>query len=447
MSDNNQDLTRGKIGAQLIGLTIPQFLGIASMIVASMVDAIYIGILGARELAAYSFTYPLIMALFSLSMGLGNGASSIIARAEGAGEGYKVKRFATHALLLTLILVMALIWLARSCQSAVFSLMGADAEIHPLIMEYFGLWVLGLVFYTLPMVASNILRALGQARMPGIVMAGSSLLQMILAPLMIFGLLGLPELGFLGAAWAGLITGFVRMVAMLWLVVRSHILLPPGGSLFNGLLISARDILRIGFPSMISGLIGPFSMGVVIWILAEHGPDVVAGFGITSRIEMLVTMVLMSLSASVGPFVGQNWGARRISRVYQALRLSYGFCFFWGVVCLCCLGPFGDLWVSLINDQPALVTSAAWYLWIVPFTYAFTGIGAVSISTFIALGYPLPGLTLSFLRMVAVYIPLALLFNYYWGYIGVFVATAMSNVLMGAIAWFWCGRFIRTKSA
>ena len=83
---SSQDLTKGSVGAHLTRMTIPMFLGISSMIVASMVDTIYIGIVGAAELAAFSFTFPLIMGLSSVSMGIGTGAASLIARAQGVGD-------------------------------------------------------------------------------------------------------------------------------------------------------------------------------------------------------------------------------------------------------------------------------------------------------------------------------------------------------------------------
>ena len=112
MVNRSQDLTQGSISAHLARMTIPMFLGISSMIVASMVDTIYIGIIGAAELAAFSFTFPLIMGLSSVSMGIGTGAASLISRAQGSGDRQGAQRFATHALMLTAILVFALMGLA-----------------------------------------------------------------------------------------------------------------------------------------------------------------------------------------------------------------------------------------------------------------------------------------------------------------------------------------------
>lgn len=102
------DLTQGDVGSQLTRMTIPYFLGVSSMILASMIETIYIGVLGAKELAAYSFMFPVIMALTSVSMGVGIGASSVIARAEGQGQRERVRRYVTHTGILTVLITVAL---------------------------------------------------------------------------------------------------------------------------------------------------------------------------------------------------------------------------------------------------------------------------------------------------------------------------------------------------
>ena len=82
---------------------------------------------------------------------------------------------------------------------------------------------------------------------------------------------------------------------------------------------------------MASNLIGPVSMSVLMALLAVHGHAVVAAFGIATRIESLAIMVLMALSSSIGPFVGQNYGARKTERIRKALSLSYWFSMVWGL--------------------------------------------------------------------------------------------------------------------
>ena len=295
------------------------------MIVASMIETIYIGVLGAEELAAFSFTLPLLMGLSSVSMGIGTGAASLIARAQGSGDRDRVRMLSTHSMILTTVLLVILMAVGFATKEDLFIAMGASGRVLTLIESYTDIWVIGLALFTWPMVASTVLRSVGNARVPGFIMTSTSVLQVIVSPIMIFGLLGHPELGFEGAAWASIVTGLIRTLAMFWVLISGEKLVLFDVSAFSKLIQSSREILYIGIPSMLNSLIGPVSMAVILWLLASHGPEVVAGFGITSRFEMLLTMILMSLSSSVGPFVGQNWGAQQIDRIYKSLLIAYKF--------------------------------------------------------------------------------------------------------------------------
>lgn len=430
------DLTKGAVGAQLTRMTIPYFLGISSMILASMIETIYIGILGARELAAYSFMFPVIMALTSISMGVGIGASSLIARAEGEGDREQVKRLATHTVFLTLALTLVL-----SCSTYFFleffyASMGAKGEVLQLVVAYAEIWVVfGLVSFTIPMVSSTVLRALGIAKVPGYIMTITSGVQLVVSPILIFGLFGVPAQGLLGSAYGFLIIGFIRIIAFGVLVANENILLTS--EVLKGWLLSAKAIMHIALPSMLSSLIGPISIGITIALLAAHGDVIVAAFGVVSRIEMLVTMILGALASSVAPFVGQNWGAKQDDRVREGLSIAYRFCLFWGVLCFIVLGLFGDNLVGLINDDEQLTEAAGWFMIIVPIGFGLMGVGQVAASVFIALGKPMPPTVLSILRTVVVYIPMAIVFDRYWGYIGIFISLMVANVLFGVAAYAW----------
>jgi putative MATE family efflux protein len=437
------DLTEGRVSAQLTRMTLPFFFGMFSMILASMIETIYIGILGAKELAAYSFMFPVIMALTSISMGVGVGASSLIARAEGEGDRERVKRITTHTVYLTLAITMALSASTYFWLTELYSMIGAKGEVLELVVAFAEVWVIGLFSFTLPMVASTVLRSLGIAKAPGYIMTITSGMQLIVSPVLIFGLLGFPALGIVGSAYAFIVIGLVRIVAFTILVANEHIFLVR--KTFQGFVASSKAIMHIALPSMLSSLIGPISMGITIALLAAHGDLIVAAFGIVSRVEMLVTMILGALSSSVAPFVGQNWGARKIDRIYIGLNLADRFCLLWGVVCFVVLALVGEFFVSLINDDPVLVDAAGWFLLIVPLSFGLMGIGQIGSSLFIALGKPMPPTVLSILRTVVIYIPMAIYFDSLWGFKGIFAALLVANILFGVAAFIWGRAMLKTE--
>ncbi|MCZ6710073.1 MAG: MATE family efflux transporter [Gammaproteobacteria bacterium] len=440
------DLTEGPIGRHLVNLTIPMFLGISSMIVASMIDTVYVGWIGTLELAAVSFTFPVVMAMATVSMGLGIGAASIIARVVGAGDEEKVRRLCTDALFLVAVLVVALSALGLLVAEPLFELLGARDDILPLSTAYMSVWFLGLPAFALPMVATNIMRAVGNARLPGIIMASGAGLQVLMAPVLIFGLGSWEGLGITGAAWSFVLSR-LAMFGYTYRVLRKMQLLSFKIERWAVHWASWKEILRIGVPSMMGNLIGPVSMGIVVALLAGYGHEVVAGFGVASRIETLAIMVIMALSASTGPFIGQNWGAHQYARIYRAQSLGYRFSYLWSLLAFVVLAGAGRYLVGFINDDPAVIDATYAYLVLMPATYGFLGVGMVAGSTFIALGKPMPTLVLSLVRMVVLFIPLALVMNEWFGYKGVFGAAAICNVVLGGLSFGWVRSMLRKEIA
>ena len=432
------DLTSGSVARHLRRLTVPMFLGISSMIVASMIDTIYIGWIGTLELAAVSFTFPLVMAVSSVSMGLAMGATSIMSRILGGGDRARCLLIGTHTLILVFLLVVVISILGYVYAPVLFQWQGAGDEILPITVSYVRIWFVGLPLFAIPMVGGMMLRALGDARTPGIIMTLSAILQVLIAPPLIFGVAGKDGLGVNGSAWAFILSRAALSLYALFIFHRFGLFGHPGS--VKQLFGSWAEVLRIGVPSMASNLIGPVSMSVLMALLAVHGHAVVAAFGIATRIESLAIMVLMALSSSIGPFVGQNYGARKTERIRKALSLSYWFSMVWGLFACAVLATFGDSIVGAMVDDVDVIEAAVYFMLIVPITFGFFGVTMMATSYFVALGQPMPSFVISMLRMVVVQIPLAVVFDFFFGYRGVFVAIAASNVMVGLLGYLWARR-------
>ena len=438
-------LVEGSTARHLASLTIPMFLGISSMFIASLIDTIYVGWLGSAELAAVSFSFPLIMGLTTLSMGIGVGAASIIARLAGGGDRAPIRRLSTHALLLAALLSAILSTGLYISQEPVFRTLGADAEILRLIRTYISVWMFGLPFFVLPMVATMMMRALGNARLPGLIMGGSAVLQVALAPPLIFGMPGYADgLGLPGAAWAFVLSRLI-IFAITWAVLRRMQLIEFRIPNPAALWASWREVLAIGAPSALNNLIAPASLAVTVALLAAHSHAVVAGFGIASRIESLAIMLLMALSASTGPFVGQNWGAGRHQRIQEAHKLAYRFALAYSLVVCLVLALWGrPIVAAIINDAP-VVDAAYAFLAMVPVSYGLLGVGMIAAATFTALGNPMPALALSLGRLVVFYVPLALLGDRLFGYLGIYGAAALANLIIGGLSAWWLRRHLQRR--
>ena len=429
------DLTKGPVASSLARLTAPMVLGVSSSILVQTLEMGFIGQLSTQHVAAITFTFPLTMLLTSIALGIGIGTSSVIARSVGAGDAADMRRLATHSLVLIAVLMSALSVVLWLLMDPIFTLLGASPQLLALIHTYLDIYLPGTVLFTLTMILGNIMRANGEANIPGMVMTVGAFANLVIDPFLIFGWLWFPRMELAGAATAMTITRVITTAVMLYYVLRGHLLLPKLN--LDKFWQSAKRILHIGFPAMATQLIGPVTGLIVTRMLAQHGEVVVAGFGVATRIEAVAAMLLFALSGSIGPFVGQNWGAKETHRVHQGVRASYQFCLIWGFIMAVPLLFFGPQIAGWIEPSAEVALVAGLYLGIVPLSYGAWGVLMMASASFNALGKPLPSTVLAFTRMFVIYIPLAMVLNHYYGYVGIFVATLTSNLVLACVAYVW----------
>ncbi|HRW31126.1 MAG TPA: MATE family efflux transporter, partial [Emcibacteraceae bacterium] len=200
------DLTTGPVHKHLIRMALPMVIGLMANMSFTFVDLFYIGMLGTDELAAMGFISRMAMIVISASIGLSAGISSVLARAAGNKDDEEIKCLATNTLLFTVILSLTFTVVGLLTIDPLFTAMGAEEKILPLIREYVTIWYLSPIFIMVPMTGGAAMRALGDTGLQGKLMLFSALANAVLDPILIFGLIGFPELGFQGAAIASLIT-------------------------------------------------------------------------------------------------------------------------------------------------------------------------------------------------------------------------------------------------
>ncbi len=425
--------TGGGVGGHLLRLGSFMAVGSVALNAAQVGEAVFLGMVGTEALAAMGFAFPITITMFAFAGGIGTGASSVIARAMGAGDRERAAVLATHAQILGMAVGIVLAVLGAVFAADIVTALGAKGAVRDMTIEYLRVYMLGVPFFLLSIVGSTLLRATGRAASPGIVMAVGSILQVLFCPILIFGWFGLPALGIAGAAWAYVASRLISVWVYMMVMSRARILRRT----VRGLWKSWGAILHVGGPAIASGLINPVSMLIVTRLLAGHGHEVVAGFNVASRVEMLAHMILWSASSSIEPFVGQNWGGRRFDRVRSALKMTEGFCILWGVFTFAVLATSGEFLVSLIDENAVVVAVAVAFFFIVAPSIGGMGVMQVAIACFNARGRPMPALTISAVRTFVLYIPLVIVGNTLWGYVGIFVATAITNVVMGAVGWHW----------
>lgn len=430
-------LIEGRIAPTLAKLTVTMLVGIFSMIAFNLVDTFFLGRLGTESLAAISFTFPVVMAIGSLALGLGVGAAALVSRAIGTGDDAQVRRLTTDSLALALVIVGVFVVLGLATVDPMFRMLGADNTTLPLVRSYMVIWYPGMIFVVVPMVGNNSIRATGDTRTPSMIMLTAVLVNVVLDPILIFGLGPVPALGIRGAAIATVVaraTTLVIAIRVLYIREKMITLQPPP---VREALRSWGRLLYIGLPAAATNVIIPVGLGIVTAMVAVYGQEAVAGLGVASRVEGFAMALIMALSSVLGPFTGQNWGAGRLDRVKDGIRISQGFAMAWGAITFVLLLIIARPLAAVFNDDPGVIDTIVLYMALVPISYGLFGVLHLSNTALNTLNRPLHAGALMILRMFVLYVPLAYAGSRILGMPGVFAAAAIANIVAGVAAYLW----------
>lgn len=434
--------TEGPVGRQLYRMAMPMVWGLLATMSFNAVDTFFVAQLGGDQLAAMSFTFPVVMVVASMAIGLGAGTSSVIARLLGQGQKSEAKQLASDTLLMSLGLSAVMMTLGWLTIEPLFLLLGAEPHLLPLITEYMSIWYLNTPLVIAPMVMSAMMRATGNNGVAGGLMLGGAILNAVLDPLLIFGWGWIPRMEIAGAAWATFITRLVMVGLSFYFVAYRLKLMSWPHRHLDGLMASWRLVMHIGVPAMATNMIIPLASGITVALVAAHSIDAVAGLGIAMRIEPVVLIAFYATSGVIGPFLGQNMSREYQHRQDEVWAVVLRFCLIFGLAVALLLWVLGPMFVGWFSDSESVQSVAIAYLAIAPLSYGLYGVVMSVNASFNGLGYPMPAMVISVMRVLGVYLPLAFLGQWLWGLNGLFVATAAANVITGVFAYLWLRRYL-----
>lgn len=441
MADAQQATSASSLGKQLWQQTWPMAIGVFALLGFQLVDSAFIARLGTAPLAAQAFTFPLSFLIIGIQVGIGIAIAALISRALGSGEAQRARRLSALVLMAgsTLIGVLAVVlWLG---QRPVFTLLGADQAALGYIRTYWPVQLLAGWFGALAYFSYSVFRAHGNTKLPGNMMLLTSLINLALDPLLIFGFGPWDGLGLPGAAWASVIafgTGLGFTGTWLW---RQRWLTRRG--LGEEARRSLRPFMGIAGPAMVSQLMPPLSAMLAIAVVAAIGETHVAAWGLASRLETLSLMGILAMTMSLPPWLGRCYGAGDWEQIKRLMRLVLKVALLWQLA-LGLVMALAAHWIALaLAGQPAVQEELALLIRFLLPSYAALGVCMLVVSAGNALGFPLWSMVLSGVRLFVCYLPCLWAGMQLGGWTGLALGAAIGNVLAGLAAWRLLGRMLK----
>ena len=418
---------------QLWQQTWPMALGVMSLLGFYLVDSIFVARLGTAPLAAQSFTFPLAFLVIGVQVGIGIAIAALISRAIGAGQQDQANRLGALVLTgggLLLGVLLLLLWLL---QAPAFSLIGASDAIRELIRPYWAIqvlamWVGGVLYF-----GYSLFRAHGNTRFPGLMMVLTSLLNLMLDPILIFGVGDWDGFGLPGAALASLLA-FAIGLGILVLVLRGKGWVQRHGMLVQ-MRVSAWPFAQIAGPAMISQLMPPLAAMLATALVARAGDQAVAAWGMASRLESFSIVLVLGMTMALPPWLGRCYGGNDWDTVRRLMRVAAAMVIGWqlllGLLMALLAAPLAGL---LVDTAPVQAYLALLIRWLPP-SYGLLGVCMLVVSASNALGWPMRAMLISFLRLFLCYLPLLWLGYQLGDFGGLALGAAFGNLLAGVMAW------------
>ena len=430
MANNSQniiDLENKRIGPLLAKLSIPTTIGMLANSLYNIVDTIFIGKgVGTLAIAAIGIVFPIQMIIMALAQLIGLGAASMISRSLGKKDFDRAGLTAGNSFIAITILGIVFSVIIFVFMNPILRLFGATENILPYARDYLFIIAFGFVYFPFLVSTNNLIRSEGDAKNSMIILLLATISNIILDPIFIFVF----KLGIKGAAYATIIAQFIGFVYAILYYVRKKSSIKIKIHHFRLKFSVIKEMVSLGFASFIRQVSASFLIILVNNSLRVYGGDIaIAAYSVVNRIVMFVTMPLFGIVAGVQPMIGYNYGAMKMNRVKESLKVSILSTVVIGLFFSILFLVFPAPVISIFSNDPELIASGAFPLRMIILLFPLIGFQFIGAGFFQSIGKARPSIILSLTRQVLFLLPLILLLPLLWGVNGIWIAFPIADLL------------------
>ena len=415
-TEKGMPVTENKMGYMsirplMISMSLPAIISMTINALYNIVDSYFVARISEDALTAVSIIMPLQMMIIAVGVGTGVGINSLISRRLGARRQEDADKAATTGILLGVCNWLVFMLVGLLLPGAFVSAYAKPGTyIYEAATQYLMIVFCGSFFIFVQVNLEKILQATGNMKAPMICSMSGAITNVILDPIMIFGLLGFPKLGVVGAAIAtviGQVVGFTIGVCILF-GGKNHLV----NIRFKGFRPEKRiikEIYQVALPSIIMQSIASVMNVLYNMILVAYSTTAVAVLGVYFKIQSFVFMPVFGLNQGVLPIIGFNYGARNKERVKEARKEGIRLALFFMVIGLILFQTIPDKLLLIFDASPKMLEYGVPALRIISLNFIPAAFGIMNGTVFQATGHGVYSLICSFIRQLVGIVPFAYL--------------------------------------
>lgn len=428
LNGGERDFTTIGMRRAIVLLSIPMVMEMAMESLFALVDVYFVGRLGVDAVATVGFTEGLMMVVYSLAWGLGAGVTAVVSRRIGEKDGEGANRAAVHGILIAVCVGVAIAVPATLSATWLLGVMGASAAVMELGSPFARIMLASNVLILLIFCINAVFRGAGNAALAMRSLWLANIINIVLDPILIFGLGPIPAMGLTGAAIATTVGRGIGVLYQCW-----HLFDGKGRIRLAWHHLRLQWDILSGILKVSSAATGQFLIGSASWlflvrIVAEFGSDAVAGYTFAVRVIIFGLLPAWGVANAASTLVGQNLGADRPDRAAESAWLCARYnAIYMGITAIVFF--VGARWIlSFFTQDPAVTDVGVAALRIVSLGFFLYGYGMVLAQAFNGAGDAMTPLWMNIICFWAIEIPLAwFLAAALDGPEGVFIAIAVSE--------------------
>lgn len=395
----------------MLTMSLPAILSMMVQAMYNVVDSIFVSKLGEEALTAVSLAFPIQLIIIACFLGIGTGVNSLISRKIGEKDLDSATNAAEHGFILSGVLYIIIVTIGIFLANNFFVMFTDDSKILGFGTDYIRIIMFFSFGRMFAQAGMSTLQGTGEMVKPMIAQLIGALLNIVLDPILIFGLLGFPAMGVSGAAIATVAAQIVSMIYILVVLFRKDNYIKLNLKKFKYSSSIIKQILIVGLPvAVMQGLASIMLTGLNL-VLASFNETAVAVMGVYFKLQSFVFMPIFGLSQGTMPIIGYNFGARDKDRLMSALKIGISSAVLLTTIGLIVFQLFPVKLLSLFNSTYEMTEIGVVAFRIISLGFPMAAVSIMLSVSFQGMGDAYISLIVSFIRQIIVLLPTAYIFG------------------------------------